>query len=78
MKVDEFLNVVCRSLSRPPHSLKVDDTPETVEEWDSIGHLSIISTVEGLGASVEDEAMRTFRSLRELIDQLRHQHVLEG
>ena len=77
MKVAEVLNKVCKSLEREPNSLTIDDTPDSVVEWDSIGHLSIISTIDSLGVSVDDEEMRTFRSLRELIDQLRSRHVVE-
>jgi len=78
MKTGEFLGILCEVLDRNPHSLSLDDTPETVEEWDSVGHLSIIATIdEELGVPVEEEEMRSFKSIRELIDRLKARDALE-
>jgi acyl carrier protein len=79
MTTTQFLNVVCDALGREPGSLSLDDTPQTVEQWDSIGHLSIISTVdEALGVPVDDEEIRVFTSLRELTDTLLARDALEA
>ena len=78
MKVEEFLNELCDVLGRDPNSLSLDDTPKTVEQWDSIGHLSIISTVdEALGVSVDDEQMRTFTSIGELVERLKARNAFQ-
>jgi acyl carrier protein len=78
MKVHDFLDALCSALGREPHSLTLDDTPQTVEQWDSIGHLSIIATMdELLGVSVMDDELRTFRSIGELIQRLKARHALE-
>ena len=77
MKTAEFLNVLCESLNREPGSLKLDDTTDTVEEWDSVGHLSIISAVDQLGVPVDNEDMQNFASIRELVDKLKQKGVLE-
>ncbi|HUT90262.1 MAG TPA: acyl carrier protein [Thermoguttaceae bacterium] len=78
MTVTQFLDVVCEALGREPGSLLLDDTPQSVEQWDSIGHLSIISTVdEALGVEVDDEEMRTFTSIRELTDRLIAKNAFE-
>jgi acyl carrier protein len=78
MTVTQFLDVVCEALGREPGSLSLDDTPQSVEQWDSIGHLSIISTVdEALGVAVDDEEMRTFTSIRELTDRLKVRDAIE-
>ncbi len=77
MTTTELLNHVGSVLQLPPDSLTIDDTPDTVEQWDSMGHLDIIATLESLGVSVEDEEMRVFRSLRELISELRDRGVVE-
>ena len=78
MKVNEFLNALCETLNRPPDSLSLDDTAATVEEWDSMGHLAIIATIDyKLHVSVNDAQLRNFSSIRELVDRLKARKVLE-
>ena len=78
MKVKEFLDAVCRSLNRAPGSLSVDDTPKSVPEWDSVGHLSIIATItEALGIPASDGELQDFDSLGQLVDRLKARGVLE-
>jgi acyl carrier protein len=78
MKTQEFLDRVCEALGRSPGSLTEEDTPWTVEEWDSIGHLSIISVMdEALDVSINDEELREFTSMRQLLERLRARHALE-
>ncbi|NQU26229.1 MAG: acyl carrier protein [Candidatus Nealsonbacteria bacterium] len=78
MKVEEFLNAVCEVLLRDPNTLSLDDTPNTVEEWDSVGHLSIIATIdEELGIPVDTEEMQNFRSIGELVERLKSKNALE-
>lgn len=78
MRTAEFLDTVCDALGRAPKSITLDDTPTTIEEWDSIGHLCIISTMDdALNVSVDDEELRSFRSFRELVERLRARRALE-
>lgn len=78
MKIAEFLNLVCEGLGRAPDSLSLDDTRATVEEWDSIGHLAIISIIdEALHVPVDNDEMQSFGSLRELVERLQAKHALE-
>ncbi len=65
-------------LGRSPGSLSEADTPTSVEEWDSIGHLSIISVMdEALDVSINDEELRNFTSIRQLLERLRRRNALE-
>ena len=78
MKVKDLLDVVCEALGRDSGTLSVNDTPGTVEEWDSVGHLSIIAAIdEELGVPVDEEQMRNFSSIRELVDCLKARNALE-
>ncbi len=78
MKTSEFLDRVCEVLGRSPGSLSEQDSPSTVAEWDSIGHLSIIATIdEALDVSVNDQEMREFTSLGQLLERFRARHALE-
>jgi acyl carrier protein len=78
MRTAEFLDSVCCALGRAPSTIGLDDSPTTVEEWDSIGHLCILSTIdEKLDVPMEDEDLRTFSSIRELVERLRARKALE-
>ncbi len=77
MKTADFLNQLCESLNRDPGTLTLDDTTETVEQWDSVGHLSIIATIDQLGVDVDSEEMQNFTSVRELVDRLKAKGTLE-
>ena len=78
MTTAEFLNEICDVLGRDPDSLCPEDTPKTVKEWDSNGHLMIIATIdEVLEVSLEDEEMRTFKSIGEMLDRLRSRNALD-
>ena len=78
MTTAEFLNEICDVLGRDPDSLAPEDTPKTIKEWDSTGHLSILATIDDvLEVSLEDEEMRTFTSIGEMLDRLRSRNALE-
>ncbi|NQT37440.1 MAG: acyl carrier protein [Planctomycetes bacterium] len=78
MKVEGFLDVLCDALGKEPGTLTCDDTPTTVEEWDSVGHLSIIASLdEELGVPVDNEGLRKFASIGELVDRLVARNALE-
>jgi acyl carrier protein len=78
VRVADFLNLVCQSLKRLPNTLSMTDTPATVEEWDSIGHLSIIAAIDGnLPVSVNDDELRNFTSIEQLVKRLKARGVLE-
>jgi len=78
MKTQELLDRIALALGRDPGSVKIEDTPDTLEEWDSMGTLQIISTIESqLNVSVQDDALRNFSSISELFDHLRRRGALE-
>jgi acyl carrier protein len=78
MKTRDFLNKVCASLNRAPDSLTLDDTMQTVPEWDSLGHLSIIAVMDYvLHVKTTDSDLRGFSSIRELVEALKRRNVLE-
>ena len=78
MNTSDFLDVLCEALLREPGTISLDDTPDTIEEWDSIGHLSIIAAVDSeLSVPIETEEMQTFSSIRQLVDVLKGAGALE-
>ncbi len=77
MKTSDFLNSVCEAMGRAPNSLSLDDTPQTVSEWDSIGHLAIIAAVDEIADGADSDDLRTFTSLRQLAEALKKRGILE-
>lgn len=78
MKVSEFLEILCKVLDREPGSLALEDTPNSVEEWDSLGHLDIMSAVDKeLEISIDEDDLQTFASLGELVATLKARGALE-
>jgi acyl carrier protein len=78
MKVEDFLNKICDALGKEPNTLTLDDTTETVEEWDSVGHLSIVAVMdEELGVAVDNEELLDFDSMQTLVDRLKVRGALE-
>lgn len=79
MKTQEFLDAIAEGLQRDPGSITLEDTPETVEEWDSVGHLTIISTIDSeLGIEPDTEDLMGFTSIKQLIEALKGRGALEN
>jgi acyl carrier protein len=78
MTTQELLDQIALALGRDPGSVKLEDTPNTLDEWDSIGHLSIISTIDSeLNVPVQDEELQAFSSIGELVERLKIRNALE-
>ena len=78
MKTSDFLNSLCNALNRDPNSLTPQDTPETVQEWDSVGHLTMLATIDStLGVTLEGEDLQAFTSIGQLLDALKSRKALE-
>jgi acyl carrier protein len=72
--LDERLRAVCASVfNLEPSRLGDDASPETIAEWDSLGHLTLVLAVEAeFGVSFEaDEipTLNTFSRIRERVGQ---------
>ena len=77
MKTEEFLDRLCEVLNRPAGSIQLTDTPETLAEWDSLGHLAIIGLVDSLfDLAVSDRSLQEFSSVEQLANSLRSQGLL--
>jgi len=78
MKTSEFMDKLSDVLKLPPGRLKLDDTPETVAEWDSLGRLAMIGLVDSLfRLAFADKSLQDFRSIGELVESLKRQGFLE-
>jgi acyl carrier protein len=78
MKSAAFLNVIAAALTRAPNTVTIADSRKTLPEWDSLGHLAILSAIENqVGVSVEEEELQRFSSVREIVERLQARGVLE-
>ncbi|MGA2082716.1 MAG: phosphopantetheine-binding protein [Holophaga sp.] len=78
MKVQAFLDALCEALNREPGTITLADTKETLAEWNSIGHLSIIATVDSeLNVPVDTPEMQKFSTIAELVARLKALKALE-
>lgn len=77
MKTSDLLNAVCKALKRDPGTVTLDDTPDTLIEWDSLGHLSIIAMIDSLGVSTNTTEIQTIASVRDLVSVLKSKGLVE-
>jgi acyl carrier protein len=77
MQTREFLDIVGEAMGLEAGSLSLEDTPDTVEEWDSLGQLVIISILESeLHVDTDSEEFKSFASMKELVETLKAKGLL--
>jgi acyl carrier protein len=71
MSNNELLELFAEGLEVDASALSPDTRIADVEEWNSIGWLTIMSLVdERLGVQIESKAIRGFQTVQEVIDYL--------
>jgi acyl carrier protein len=71
MSNNELLELFAEGLEVDASSLSPETRINDVEEWNSIGWLTIMSLVdERLGVQIESKAIRGFQTVQEVIDYL--------
>jgi acyl carrier protein len=66
MKLVEFLELVAEALDCE-ETLVVEDKVCGIEGWDSLGILSIVSMLDGLGMSVELDKFQKIDTIRDFV-----------
>jgi acyl carrier protein len=78
MKQNELLNMFCEALERPADSLTAEMKIEDVEEWNSIGWLTLMSlSDERLNIQLGAKDIRGFKTVQEVLDYYAKQGALE-
>ncbi len=77
MNVNNFLDTLCDALEIEHGSISIDDTVDTVKEWDSLGHLSIIAALDSIGIDTDDEDTNDLDSITKLVDLARKKGIIE-
>ncbi|MBC8232575.1 acyl carrier protein [bacterium] len=78
MKTSEFLNLLCQVLEKDDNLITLADTPDTIPEWDSLGHLSLLAFLETeLNVDVSSNDFPEFASIGQLVDILKQGGFLQ-
>jgi len=74
----EICRIIEEALGLEVGSVNVNDTMDTIEKWDSIGFLSILSALEQrFGNKVASiDSLASVKSVREIIDVLKERSVI--
>jgi acyl carrier protein len=73
---DRLRQVIAEVLGVAPHLLTEASSPDSVEPWDSLGHLNVVMALESeFGVSVSAEAALHMRSVGLIRSALREQGV---
>lgn len=69
--------MICEALELEKGSLTMDDSVDTIESWDSIGHLSIIAVLDSLGVNTDQEEIQKLTSITKLVDLAKNKGIVE-
>ena len=67
MKINEFLEAISEALDCEKE-LTIDQKVEDIEEWDSLGILSLVSMFDEMGIPVELEKFEHIETIKQLVD----------
>ena len=74
--LQEFLDLIHEALEMEDDKLTLEDGVDTVEEWDSLGHLSIIAALDSLGIDTEKDEYRSFDTIAKLVELVKMEGVI--
>ncbi len=66
--------IISKILKVPVENISIDSTSDTIENWDSLGHMNLILALEEeLQISFDDEQIVNMFSVRSIIDNIKKQ-----
>ena len=77
MNTTELLNMLCKALEIEEGSITLDDTVDTIEEWDSLGHLSILAALDLLSIDTDKDEFRNFDTVAKLVELVRKEGIIK-
>ena len=79
MKIKDVLEAIATGLDLEPDEVTLESSSETIEDWDSLGHLTVLSALdEASGGRTADLIDLTqVASVEEVLQILREGGVLE-
>ena len=78
MKVEDVLLAIAQGLEVDPDAVTLDSTTETIEDWDSLGHLAVLSALDDAsdGKSADLIDLTQAASVEEIMNILRAGGIL--
>lgn len=68
---EKVFEIIAQVMNIPIESIKADSSPETIENWDSLKHMSLILTLEEeFGIQFNDEEIVEMLTVTMIIDVL--------
>lgn len=67
MKLDAFLELISEALDCED-TVKIDDSVDGIIEWDSLGILSLVDTLDTLGVEIELEEFERIVTVRDFVE----------
>ena len=79
MNTAEVLVAIAKGLDLEAGEVNLESTSETIEDWDSLGHLAVLSALDDATAGRSSELIDLTQaaSVREIIDILKHGGILQ-
>tara|TARA_B100000035_G_C20553050_1_gene359129 strand:+ start:235 stop:474 length:240 start_codon:yes stop_codon:yes gene_type:complete len=77
MTENELLNIVSNSLDVPREKININSSSQNLEEWDSLGHLAILTAIDKAtqGKASEIETLASSSSLFEIFEILKKHNI---
>lgn len=73
---EKVLGIIAQVMNVPAESLHEESSPETIESWDSLKHMSLILTLEEeFGIQFSDEEIVEMLSVALILDVLTHKRA---
>jgi acyl carrier protein len=74
----EICRIIEKALGLEANSVTIDDSMDTLQEWDSLGFLSILSALEvRFGSKVAAiDALASVKSVKEIISILKRESII--
>lgn len=69
--MDKLLNLIIEVLEVNPEELSLETTREELEEWDSLGHIQLISEIENqFGVVIPFEEINEIKMVKDFLKYL--------
>tara|TARA_B100000579_G_C22291565_1_gene602976 strand:+ start:31 stop:273 length:243 start_codon:yes stop_codon:yes gene_type:complete len=80
MNTTDLLKHIAEALDVEEDSVSLESSSETLEEWDSLGHITILGTLDDVtsGASADLVDLTQATSVKELIEILSNNNLLDS
>lgn len=77
MTVNDLFDIVSNSLNVTRENININTNSKNLEEWDSLGHLAILTAIDKAteGKASEIEALASSSSLSEIFEILKKNNI---